>query len=388
MKIVHRGPYPLEINCIKGGGEASIYGRTMQLSKEHELSVIDIPRKKLSKDFKENKNGLSIFRFSAKGNRNIFSFFRLQTIFSTILKERPDVCHIHSTSSFALSMWWLLRLNHIPTIVTVHGLHHLEKKNIWKKQKTLGNFIKYIFQSITEFILISSCQILIVDTQYVKNAIETYRKQGKIWKLPICKIIPQGINEVFFQLESTPKKNTLLSVGAISRRKSHLYLIDVLAIVKQKVPDIKLEIVVTLSESSYLKLMEKKISENGLNLNINIQTNISFEEVLKKYQEAEIFVLHSEEESQGIVFCEAMAAGKPIVATNVGGIPFVVQQGVNGYLIDFKDVKAFAESIIYLLKNDLERKQIEKSNRTQSRQYDWIQIAKEVEIIYQTCKRR
>lgn len=384
MKIVQIGSYPLDITLIKGGVEASVYGLTIEQSKTNQLFVIDIPRREINKDFIENVSEITIFRFFAKGENNYKSLFRVKKILSTIRSLKPDICHIHTTSLFAFILFLLLKLSGIRSIVTVHGLAHIEKRNLWEKKHSIRNLFKYFAQSLTEFLFLCSCNEVIVDTQYVADAIKLYKKQNKIFRLPNCIVIPQGINSDFFDLDNIPVQHQLLSVGGIGKRKGHLQLIDAMVKVKTKFPDFSLAIVGALSDNLYYRLIQNSIIEKRLEQNIQIYPNATFEQILKFYQNAEIFVLHSEEESQGIVFCEAMAAGKAIVATNVGGIPYVVKNNVNGLLSNFGDIDPFAKNIIKLLEDDSLRKKMEGTNRLQSHKYEWKCIAEEIKNVYKS----
>lgn len=203
MKIVQIGSYPLSPDYIQGGVEASVYGLSMELSMTNSLFVMDIPRQDIKKDYIEKMEGITVFRFAATGKNNYSSLFRLKTILSHIRKQNPDICHIHTSSLFSFFIYLSLRLFRIPVIVTVHGLAHVEKQKAWREQPNIRNFIKYVTHSLSEFLFISACPILIVDTQYVADTIKLYKKQWKIIREPICKVIPQGINNVFFQLENT-----------------------------------------------------------------------------------------------------------------------------------------------------------------------------------------
>jgi len=382
MKIVQIGSYPLDSQHIQGGVEASIYGLTDELAKSHKLFVIDIPRFEVEKDTLQQDGFLSIYRFHSNSTSNISSLFSIFKIAKIIRTVTPDICHIHTTSLFSFILYLILKLKRNPVIITVHGLAHIEKQNIWKKQRRLKNLLKYYSQSLIEFLFLSICRVVIVDTTYVAEAIKKYKEQGKIIRVPICTVIPQGINHVFYQLESTPKKNHLLTVGAINKRKGHLQLIEVMVIVKEQFPDFQLSIFGSTSDKNYFDNMHIRIIEKSLDQNIHIITNAPFEEILRAYSQAEIFVSHSEEESQGIVFCEAMAAGKPIVSTNVGGIPWVVKNNVNGLLSDYGDIDTFVNNIITLLKDEKLRKNMEEANKLQSHKYDWKIISNEIIDLY------
>ena len=384
MKIVQIGTYPLDTASIKGGIEASIYGLTTELAKTNQLFVIDIPRREIKKDFFEDIYGTSVFRFYAKGKNNYAAILRIKTILNIIRSLKPDICHIHSTSAFSFFNFILLKLFGVPSVVTIHGLVHIEKRNLWEKQHSSRNLFKYIIHSQTEFLFLSFCSRIIVDTQYVADTIRIYKKQGKLFRMPFCKVIPQGVNPAFFELNSTPIQHQLLSVGGFTKRKGHLQLIEAMKKVQVRYPDFSLIIAGVSSDKNYLQLMQNSRIEKGLEQNIRIYPDATFEQILTFYQNASVFILHSEEESQGIVFCEAMAAGKAIVATNVGGIPWVIENNVNGLLSVFGDIDAFADHVIKLLTDDPLRKKMEEINRMLAYKYDWESITAKIMELYRS----
>ena len=378
MKIIQIGTFPIDINVIKGGVEASIYGLTTELCKNHDVAVIDIPHFENKNDFTEENSDFSVFRFSTKRNNNYSAIFRVKDILKVIKKTNPDICHIHTTSLFALFLFISLRKNHIASIITVHGLAHIEKGNAFRKKRNFTNFAKYIIQSVTEFFLLSICKLIIVDTQYVENEIQNYKKQLKIFKTPIIKVIPQGINPIYFDLNRCEEQLNLIAVGALNQRKGYLQLINSFRIVKNEFPNVSLIIAGVVSDKTYYNSLLQQISDLNLESNIHIFPNLPFEKILNLYENASIFVLHSEEESQGIVFCEAMAVGLPIVATNVGGIPWIIENERNGLLSEFGDVMKFSNNILKLINNVNLRAEMGEINLQNSLKFNWTNISNEI----------
>lgn len=383
MKIIQIGSYPLDVNCIKGGVESSIYGLSLELVKAHTVVIVDVPRLQLSVDKREElANGMRVYRYAAKGNNNISTIRRCESILSDIKQENPNVCHIHGTGLFSYLLWRKLNKAGLNTIVTVHGLLHIEKRNLWRKQHAAKTLVQYIYQSLSEFIFLSGCSSVIVDTPYVADTIQQFYKQHKIWRLPHFIIIPQGINPVFYFIEHQPKKHLIVSIGAIGKRKGHLQLLEAFKVVLKRFSDAHLIIAGTLADSDYLQQLTGFVAGNGMADAVEINVNASFENILAWYSNAEVFALHSEEESQGIVFAEAMAVGLPIVATNVGGIPWVVENNVNGLLSDFGNIDTFANNLIKVMHNDSLRKNMQEANQIKARNYDWKLIAKEITDVY------
>ncbi len=381
MKIVLIGSYPLNSACINGGVEASVYGLVHELGKKHNVVVFDLPRKK-GNNLRENNGNIVIVRSSNNCKTNIGGSLSSSSFFKQILVENPEVCHIHGTGMFTYFIFKKLKKHRIPVLLTVHGLVHVEKKKALQVDFSIKKYFQFLYQSFFERRLLSSCRDIIVDTEYVKKEVQLCLNNTKKRMLPKIAVIPQGINDAFYEIESSRNSNVVLSVGVFSSRKGHLQLIDAFDMVAKKIPDIKLVIAGSLSSKDYYEKMRKKVEESPYENRIRLMPNIESMELMDLYRNAHVFVLHSKEESQGIVLAEAMAVGLPVVATNVGGIPDVVKNGVSGFLTDYTDTRSFADAIIALMKDSALWEYMSQTGKTLSVQYNWGTITKKIEEIY------
>jgi glycosyltransferase involved in cell wall biosynthesis len=150
----------------------------------------------------------------------------------------------------------------------------------------------------------------------------------------------------------------------------------------KQIPGLTLAIIGVKSDSDYYDKLYDKINELGLNSNVRLFADIPFQETLHLLKNSGIFVLHSQEESQGIVLCEAMAAGKPVVSTNVGGIPFIIKHGINGLISEFGDIEGFSNNIWTLINNEQFYEYISLNNRHTSAKYKWSTITNELLELY------
>ena len=116
---------------------------------------------------------------------------------------------------------------------------------------------------------------------------------------------------------------------------------------------------------------------------VTIKENVPFDELIKIYANADIFVLPSYYEAQGIVLLEAMASGLPCVATNIGGIPETVIDGKNGILVEPRNPMKLAQAILTLAEDeDLRLKYGRMGRKRVVEEYDWRKIASKTEKVY------
>lgn len=382
MNIVQVGPFPLSIDCIRGGVESSVFGLAHELAQSHVVDVFDFPRI-AGKDMFERQGSLTIHRYKNPGKYNQKAIERSQEMLRDIIALHPDIVHIHGTGHISGVLYNALKVQGIPVLLTVHGLLHVEKKNALRKHPSLKHLYQLILQSRIEFDVLNQAQHIIVDTEYVSKQIEQLYARKKINHLPWMYVIPQGIQSQYLSLSPKPTNEPIiLSVGSISQRKGHLFLIKAFENVHRQIPAAKLIIAGSLAEEIYLAQMREEIENCRLQESVDILTNIPQEELLQHYQTASIYALHSQEESQGIALVEAMAAGLPVVSTTVGGIPYVVMNEESGLLSAYRDIDSFAHNIIRLLDDKDLRDKMAQSAREIAQNYSWTNIAQAIETLY------
>lgn len=100
------------------------------------------------------------------------------------------------------------------------------------------------------------------------------------------------------------------------------------------------------------------------------------------YAAAEVVIMPSHYESFGMVALEAMAMGTPVIASEVGGLAFLVQDGRNGYLVPSRDPEALAERIYELLTNPRCRRELGRYAKENAKQYAWPNIVAQMIVVY------
>lgn len=170
-------------------------------------------------------------------------------------------------------------------------------------------------------------------------------------------------------------------VGAVGRlipRKGYDYLIHAIPKIKKVFPDIKLVLTGDGEEENNLRLLANRL---GIEKDVVfLGTRRDIPDVLSSF---DVFVLPSLSEGLGIVILEAFALGKPVVATNVEGIPEMVINGENGFLVPPRDSDVLSERIITLLKDPLLASRMgKKGRRLVEKEFDINNKIKEYESLY------
>jgi glycosyltransferase involved in cell wall biosynthesis len=190
-------------------------------------------------------------------------------------------------------------------------------------------------------------------------------------------IIPNAIDtSAFFSKTKLRKRNQILYIGTLKKVKGVEHLIEALNYVEQ---DARLVIIGDGPERDNLEDLTDE-----LNLTNKVEfTGMLDSEHMKPYlNESQILVLPSLSEGFSSTLLEAMAAGLPIVATNVGGNPEVIKEGVNGYLVEPKNSEQIADRIDWLLGNKDVWSVINENNLRDVRNYSWKNTIDKLEDIW------
>ncbi|WP_246140998.1 glycosyltransferase family 4 protein [Bacillus marasmi] len=165
------------------------------------------------------------------------------------------------------------------------------------------------------------------------------------------KVIYNGIRDPY-RGHTRPKvtnEKIISVVGRLSPEKGHQYLFNCLAKVKKERPDLlwKLNIVGDGGLKQEL---------NALAINLGIDDNVVFKgfvnDMQSEYENSDIIVMPSQNEAFPFVAIEALANQKPVISTNVGGLPEIIRHNETGLLTTYGDVHSLSESIIKLLEDE------------------------------------
>ncbi len=193
-------------------------------------------------------------------------------------------------------------------------------------------------------------------------------------------IIPNGIDIGAYGShlkpfpEFTDDKLNILFVGRLEKRKGYSYLLRAFLRAKEQFPNIRLIAVGPFNDSA--KLRFEMFAKSHSLFDTHLVGFVSKEDLARYYRTCDIFCAPSTGgESFGIILLEAMASGKPIVASDIDGYRQVIEHGKEGLLVPPKDDKALAEALLTLLKDAQMRKRMGATGLATVQQYSWDSIA-------------
>lgn len=253
-----------------------------------------------------------------------------------IKKENPDIFHIHSSKAGAIGR--LAAINQKCKVVfTAHGWAFTE--NVDKKKRLIYKIIESVLSKFTDKIIcVSSYDYQLGLKMKVinnNNAMVVYNGCA----------IPSVEN-----LQSIKKKDSninIVMVARFSHPKEQLQLIQAISLMKN-VERVKLNLVGEGKLFEPCLLLTKKLGLEKQVIFSGFQSDVDSFLI-----NADIFCLISNYEGLPISIIEAMRMSLPIVASNVGGVPELISNGRNGYLIERNDINQLAEKLDYIIDNNL-----------------------------------
>lgn len=313
--------------------------------------------------------------------RRIHPFYDLKAFFALIKilrHEHPDIVHTHTSKAGMLGRWAAF-FARVPIII--HTPHGHVFWGYFGRCKTLSYIIlERLTACITDKI------IALTEREKKDHLHFLIASEDKF------SVVHSGINLDRFSnlsVDSADMKRKLripegnLVVGTAGRLtpvKGQRYLIEA----ARKIVDVRLDTTfVFLGDGELLDELKNMTTK------LSVEENIKFlgwrQDVAEVMSTFDIFVLPSLNEGMGRVLVEAMALGKPIVASNVGGITDLVIDGKNGFLVPAGDVETMVVRINDLLESPEKRKKMGKYGKSRSVNYSSGLMVKKIDQLYRAA---
>lgn len=371
---------------------SSLLGQLDSLGKLHKLTIIapfvlPLPRSKnnihkIRKIYKIAKSGniygVNFYRPWFFGFPLIFhalnDYVRVISIYFCIKIHRIqfDLIHAHYAHPPGFVAALLGKITKIPVIISCRGsdIHEYTEKiypNPLRRQRVL-------------FALRNSNYIITVSDFLRKKVISLGIPESMVEK------IPNGVKKNEFYkidfittrqiLNLPPDKKIILNVGAFTKIKGTIYLIEALA---ELVKNEKNILLIIIGDGPLRSKLQKKVSDLKLNEYVLFLGFVPNSKLINWYNSSDLFILPSLCEGFGIVIVEALSCGIPVVASDTGGIPEIINVNHLGILVPPGNVKELSNGILRALKKEWNHKVlIEKAHL-----FEWKFVAQRTSRVYE-----
>ena len=283
--------------------------------------------------------------------------FRLLGMLWAILKYRNKISYVlidtYSTRNFyyALATSQLCRLLRLDYIPILHG------GDLPKRLDKSPKLCKIIFKNASKNI---------APSEYLKSK---FNEGG--YKTIFIPNVLEVQNYKYLKREI--KNPKLLCVRAFSRIYNPEMAVKVLHVLKDSYPEASLCMIGPEKDTSFQ-------SCKNLVKSLNLENNIEFTGMLskpqwhKKAEDFNVFINTTNIDNTPVSVMEAMALGLPVVSTNVGGIPYLIDNGVNGLLVEKNNVEDMVNAIVKICKNEVLAKTLTTNARSYIEQFDWRKV--------------
>ena len=353
VKVIH-----VITRLDKGGSAENTLLTVMGLDKERydvilikglsiESNIAEDEARAVEESVREAKReGISIITIPSL-IRRIAPFCDLKAFFALIKilrHERPDIVHTHTSKAGILGRWAAF-FARVPIIIhTPHG--HVFWGYSGRRQTLFYIILERLTACITDKIIALTQQ---EKKDHLHFHIASEDKFSVVHSgINLGKFFNTSVDSAGMKRElGIPEDNLVVgTAGRLTPVKGHRYLIEAARKIMNIRPDTTF---VFLGDGELLDELKNIASKLGIEENVRFPGwRLDVAEVMSIFN---IFVLPSLNEGMGRVLVEAMALGKPIVASNVGGIPDLVVDGENGFLVPTGDVETMVARINDLLES-------------------------------------
>lgn len=291
---------------------------------------------------------------------------------------KPDIVHTHTPFVLGLAGLRWSRQRRIPIISTNHTLyteytHYVPLvPKAWTKKFLESWMHRYYDQ----------CDAVVVPSHPVENVLRAYGVSTRV------EVIKSGVVTTRFNDRLEVRRTfgipedafLLLYVGRVAKEKNLGLLLNAFKTIRERYPNAMLMIV---GSGPYEQAMLAQSKQLGISNHVKFAGMLDREVVAKMYSSADAFVFPSLTETQGLVVCEALSVGLPVVAVRAAGTPEVVDDGVDGLLTD-NSVDDFADATCRIISDSSLRERLSQGGLMNAPRFSTETMAERFESLYQS----
>lgn len=339
MKLAIVGQYPSDTTRLRGGVEAVTLRLSQGLAARGDLDVhVVVAEAGRPEGVDRQADGVTVH--SIGGSQSFGNFtFQLpdrRRIAAYLRQLRPNVVHAHSAHREALGSIE----SGLPTVVTIHGLIEAEIK----LEKSLGKRFRGFFRHKVVNDAFRKMQNVILLSPSVAEHYAQKLAHARQW------VVENPVHDRFFECTDPIEPATILYAGLLIPRKGIPNLLEAVAEARRTVPELRVRLAGQATHPEHESEIRTAVVQLGLQEAVTFLGSVAPDDLAREVHRATAFALVSKQETLPVAILEAMAAGTPVVASPVGGVPEVVHDDENGYLVPWGDPQALAARFVALVK--------------------------------------
>lgn len=311
----------------------------------------------------------------------LYFYFAQRALHRLVREQGIDLVHAHWHLPNGYVAWRVQRQLGVPFAVTLHG------SDVFMAERN-GLFRSMAAGALGAASHVTSCS---ADLQQRLVRIGGEAQRSKVLLVPNGTDLPPSR-----EIPATPgldgrlrlqdDERLLVAVGRMVDKKGFRYLLDAMPSILAAQPKVRL---VLGGGGDLQPSLQQRAKDLGIDAKVDFPGMLSHDEVLALVARGELFVMPSVRDAKGnidglpIVVLEAMAAGTPVVATDLAGMPLAIDDGVHGRLVPEKDPQALSAAILDLLRDaDALHAMGEAAHRKVTEDLNWHAVARRHDALY------
>ena len=360
MRIAILGAYALQDNRISGGPEAVVVQLADGLRRLPGMEVhIFTTSSRAAEDSVQERDGVTVHTLRLRRvPRWTLVRANARALAHAVRRIAPDVAHAHSASTFADAAL----SSGAPAVITVHGVIRQEAQIFRRYGLTWRQHLSWLYEEWYERSSLARAADVIAISPYVADF---YRSMTPAR----MHLVENPVADAYFDLPDATEPGVILCAGRIIRRKNTLGLLQAFAELQRSIPEARLRLAGDEhSEPDYAAQCRQFVVEQGLSKAVSFLGWLDEPAMQAEYSRCACLALPSWQETAPVAIEQAMAAGKVVVASDVGGVSHLLAGGQAGLLVRPDDRAGLVEALRQALLDDALRLRLGQAARREAEQ--------------------
>ena len=358
MRVLLFGPYPRTDEHITGGVMAVVRALAREMAHRPDIEVAVASASSFGPETTERAHGITHHRLIIPPRPRTRWHGQIRRKLVAVAQTfQPDIIHAHGTAYYANAALD----SGLPAVITAHGVVYQEAKR--SSARDLKAWLAWQYDAYVEKKLMQRARRLIAISPYIRQAFAHYPHLQ--WT-----DIPNPVDSRFFDINQQPAPARLFVPARVIPRKGVDILLQAFALIAADFPQASLYIAgETSSFSDFVRRCQHIVQTHGLSQRVHFLGPLKPPDLMTEYARASMVILPARQETAPVVIEEALAAGCPVIATRVGGIPWMVAHERTGLLVPPEDPSALAAALARALSDERALKTWRQNAKQAAQQY-------------------